>query len=106
MMARGDRVEPGVARDDHLLHALPEAQHRVVAARLLGVDEQAEFHGILQKSPSPPPGAERLGEVGEPSTHAHLTLPPLCAGFPLPRLGGEGVTSGPSTGHHSFFVIT
>jgi hypothetical protein len=48
MMAGGDRVEPGVARDDRLLHALPEAQHRVIAARLLRIDEQAEFHEALQ----------------------------------------------------------
>jgi hypothetical protein len=41
---------------------------------------------------SPPPGAERLGEVedSEDIEHAHLTLPALHAGpLPLPLMGGE-----------------
>src|SRR5579862_400676 len=43
-------------------------------------------------SPSPPPGAERLGEVGEPPAHAHLPpeRPPWRAavrGLPPLRVG-------------------
>ena len=48
MVAGGDRVEARVARDDRLPHALPEAQHGIVAPRgCCDIDEQAEFHAVL-----------------------------------------------------------
>ena len=43
-MAGRQRVEPGLARQPHLLDDLAEAAHRIVRARLLRHHENPEFH--------------------------------------------------------------